>query len=141
MRYPFYYHLTGLLFILTALLLMTSCKVYQIDASTLSPTERERLLQPNTTSYGAHYWVDPYWSQPWNLHRPYWGVRLDLNRKRKHYGNNTRNVNPVRGSRGSGNSVNRHSTRPKSKPRQADDLLQRERLPLRPRKTKPNVKH
>ena len=105
---------------------MMSCKVYQIDASTLSQADRDKLIQQRANTHvriqqgwvrNPYYW-DQYYNnwygwQHYNRYRP---TIIIKPKRRKPNGNNTRNVNPVRGNRGSNNTINRPKGRQVVKP-------------------------
>ena len=106
------------LLLLLALLTLTSCKVYQIDPSSLTPLEREKLINQ---SYNSHVrlqagWLQNpfYWNQHWNgwnWYQP--GITI------RHYGNNSYK-HPIRRSRGSRNT--RPVVKPKGRPQVKPNL-------------------
>ena len=118
-----------LLLTLLLVFVMSGCKVYQVDYNTLPAEDQERLRNQRHNSHvriqsgwinNPFYWNNGYYGN-WNG----WGnfgrftspaiiIKRQPNKRR--HGNNTRNVNPVRGSRGAGNSVNRQPARQKVKP-------------------------
>ena len=118
-----------ILLIIIGLLIAVSC-------SSLTPLQRQELRQARYEAQLARIKADTlsiqrtnntYRSTGWNLwwndplryngwYNNWYNPRPIIITKRKRNGNNTRHVNPVRGSRGSGNSVNRQPRRQKVKP-------------------------
>ena len=112
-----------ILLIIIGLLITVSCKVYQVDYNTLPDEDKDRLRRSSNSHVriqsgwiaNPFYWDNGYYGNwnGWNYNR-FYSPAIIIKRQRN--GNNTRNVNPVRGSRGASNSVNRQSSRPKVKP-------------------------
>ena len=113
--------------VLVLVIVLQGCKVYTIDASTLTPDERARLIDRPRNSFNILY--DPYYNNRYNdlwWYNNNWRYNNNINIfKYNKYGNNTRNVNPSRGSRGAGTSVNRQPNRPKTKQAPPTRLPQR----------------
>ena len=107
-------------------MILSSCKVYTIDASTLTPEERRELIQGRNYSSFNILYNDPYYNYNRYNYNPYWyNNNINIFKYNKRHGNNTRNVNPSRGSRGAGTSVNRQPNRPKTKQAPPTRLPQR----------------
>ena len=114
--------------IIIILFALTSCKVYTIDASTLSAEEREALIQSrnyNNHNYNILYPNSIYNDLWWYNNNWRYNNNINIFKYNKRHGNNTRNVNPSRGSRGAGTSVNRQPNRPKTKQAPPTRLPQR----------------
>ena len=95
--------------LLLCILLLTSCKVYQVDYNTIPEDERERFInRPYAPTYGLQ---TPYWYN-WDFQRPYIyrspGIiirpRINKNRVQPRSNNNVRGH---RGSRGNTTSPKR----------------------------------
>ena len=107
-------------------MILSSCKVYTIDASTLTPEERRELIQGRNYSSFNILYNDPYYNYNRYNYNPYWyNNNINIFKYNKRHGNNTRNVNPSRGSRGAGTSANRQPNRPKTKQAPPTRLPQR----------------